>query len=299
MISTQLSILTPYEVGKIMIARGVPLSYDISKLLTLEQQSELIESIQNIKLRDLSLRVTKYEVSKMYPVLFRGAHVAELDPKLNLRQIQGRPEDTSYNGNVLHLTSDFTRAIAYAVTNARRDLPDKKVAIMVYDTDILLKYGTNSNEKDVIKSVGFGPGVIDGNVLMTALESLKHCSQVRWYNYHESGQQQRLSALIGIVEIPKCITTPNAYFHINVNAKWFDIAFEDFFMYCQPSNRQLNSCKSKAYKLGRYVLIYGLVYEVMSDVIVVPDEPFNMNNISRYRVGNGCYIPMLNAKYII
>ena len=184
----QLHPLTKYEACVDLLNRGIPLSHHLLQTSNNNEINALIESVNNPKLKYILKHIADYDQrsSNVYPILFRGAHLAELDINLKLSEIQGRPEDTSYNGNVLHLAGDYPTAVRYAVTNSYRDFPDKRVAIMVYDTSELAKYGT------------FGPDIVDGSASMTPLESLQHCSQVRWSNYHESGQQQRLSSLIRI-----------------------------------------------------------------------------------------------------
>jgi hypothetical protein len=69
-------------------------------------------------------------------ILFRGCHVSELSNKVSL-------EDKTYDGNIIHLTTTYERAFSYATGNSRREqFDDKRVCVVIYDTEILLENGT-------------------------------------------------------------------------------------------------------------------------------------------------------------
>lgn len=71
-------------------------------------------------------------------LLFRGSHIAELSPSLSLSKIQGRPEDNSYSGNVLHMTNSYIKAYLYAIDNSSRIFSDKRVGVMASDVENFL-----------------------------------------------------------------------------------------------------------------------------------------------------------------
>lgn len=191
----QFNIISPFNVCKIVISKGLPILPNIYKLLTLEELHLLIGSISNTKVKELSDKIIKnypcdnINISESYPILFRGGHLSELNESVNLDQIQGRPEDNSYNGGIIHLTNSLLKALCYANSNKIRPFTGK-TAVMLYDTSILSNFGS------------FEPDIVDGKDTITAIESINKCQQVRWSNYHPLGQQQRLSALIGIYELP-------------------------------------------------------------------------------------------------
>ncbi len=74
-------------------------------------------------------------------LLFRGCHIAELNPDTSLSLIQGRPEDRSYDGNVLHLSSSYNTGYSYSTTNSSRNREDNRVCVVAYNKDLLCKYG--------------------------------------------------------------------------------------------------------------------------------------------------------------
>lgn len=120
-------------------------------------------------------------------ILFRGCHVSELSNKVSLKDIQGRPEDTTYNGNIIHLTTTYERAFSYGTDNSRREqFDDKRVCVAVYDTEILLENGI------------FLPDIGEG--CFTNIEdSINNFQQIRWSSIEENAQAKRLSAILFIV----------------------------------------------------------------------------------------------------
>lgn len=167
----QFTIITAFDVCKIMIDKGLPLSVDICQLLTAEEKEHLMHNDKVERSAKLSPAISKpvegqasslFLLEKLYPILFRGSHLAELNPTINLSEIQGRPEDDSYDGNIIHLTSSLHTALCYAKDNADRPFPDKRTAVMIYDTAALNQYGTFGKG-------GHSPPTLDGAVLHLAL----------------------------------------------------------------------------------------------------------------------------------
>lgn len=82
-------------------------------------------------------------------VLYRGCHVAELGATVELANIQGRPEDKSFNGNILHLNTFCRIAYSYAQDNKRREqFSDKRVCVVAYDKNLLGKCGRYELKKE-------------------------------------------------------------------------------------------------------------------------------------------------------
>ena len=130
------------------------------------------------KMSNLPVLSDDFSLEEQVPTLFRGCHLQELH--LELSQIQGRPEDKSYSGGVLHLTSLCKRAFDYEVTNSKREqFQDKRTCVVAYDTKILLRNGE------------FEPDIVDSDA-KTPLESLQKCSQIRWY---ERPKGSRINAI--------------------------------------------------------------------------------------------------------
>lgn len=118
------------------------------------------------------------------PVLFRGCHLAELHRDVNLSNIQGRPEDTSYNGDILHLTSEPRIAFEYAEDNAsRKQFEDKRVCIVAYNTRKLSMIGWLDAD------------IVDSNNAKSQIESLKACMEIRWRCGFQTTQIERLDAI--------------------------------------------------------------------------------------------------------
>ncbi len=108
-------------------------------------------------------------IFEAFPLLYRGCHVAEIETNVDLQNIQGRPEDKSYNGNILHFTQSFNKAYSYAKTNiTRQQFPDKRVCIVAYDSKLLFECGT------------YGPDYGEGKSI-TFKESIEKYQQLRWY----------------------------------------------------------------------------------------------------------------------
>ncbi|CAK7994895.1 Hypothetical protein POVR1_LOCUS413 [uncultured virus] len=108
-----------------------------------------------------------------YPLLYRGCHLCELDADVKMSDIQGRKNDTSYNGNVLHLTSKFESAFGYAHCNSSSEqFADKRTCVVAYQPQKLSSYGS------------FEPDRVDSDT-NSAIESLKKCGQVRWRCYSQ------------------------------------------------------------------------------------------------------------------
>ncbi|CAN5658146.1 hypothetical protein BH23THE1_BH23THE1_34030 [soil metagenome] len=181
-----------FEMCEYLLNNNIPLSSKLLQSLNIKDVEALINSITNVRIKELSLQSLNpgHDLITIYPVLFRGCHVAELDLNLPLNKLQGRPEDTSYNGNIIHLTNSYEHACGYASANRNRDFSDKRMCIAVYDTAQLAKYGT------------FEPDINDAKAEMSPIESLQYCKQLRWFNDHEKGQQERLSALICVCGYP-------------------------------------------------------------------------------------------------
>lgn len=111
---------------------------------------------------------------------------------------------------------------------------------------------------------------------MTAIESLEHCKQLRWSNYHPLGQEQRLSALIGIYEIPKITMLSDSYFFITIKDELYDVALKDGRLYYRLLHRSIDNIFNETlYERGQYVLIYGLVFQLGDDLIITPCKFFN------------------------
>ena len=236
--------------------------------------------------------VSNSEVAQKYPILFRGCHLAELSPDILLSQIQGRPEDTSYNGNVIHFTHDLPLAIRYCLTNASRPFPDTTTIVTMYNANILAEYGT------------FGPDLVDSSESNTAIQSLQQCKQVRWYNHHIDGQRQRLSALIGIYSIPRPTSLHinihgiSTFQHLNIEYYCYFELLDGhvYYEYLSSFDRTTLSTQNKSYKQGDRIMIYGLVHEFNSDVgIVFCDK---MKSSIKSRIGNGSYVQPLNCRHI-
>ena len=119
-------------------------------------------------------------------LLFRGCHIAELNPLLSLSEIQGRPCDTSYSGNILHLSNSFARAYSYSNCPTEKKFSDDRRGVVAYSSLELMKFGT------------FTPDKVDTRAL-TAEESLKDCEQMRWECYDLDAQAKRLKCIAFII----------------------------------------------------------------------------------------------------
>lgn len=217
---------------------------------------------------------TENNIYNKYPILFRACHVKELNPKLNLSEIQGRSEINSYNGNVLHMTNSYFFAKRYENTNRdNTEINDKNVCIVTYDTNILFKYGNFESDKE------------DGYNTKTPIESLQKTKCVRWECFDNDAQEKRLSAILfiekdGIIywnvdDIPnnnilEIVNMPSKFYLIQYNSLINILKFTNkHLIYYNIRNIPTNNIKliySHISNIDGYITIYNIPYRLLSNI---------------------------------
>ncbi len=293
--------LTPYQTCELIISKNGFLFTELLEHLNMKQLEELRKLLCSTCVNNISKKIIDAQIKiksnykfayfyEKYPILYRGSHLSELDPKLPLSKIQGRPNDKSYSGYILHLSNSFLLAKGYSLSNASLAFKDSRTSVMLYDTKILYENGvfeTLFAEEiipDPMNTKSFIRTGIYKYFYETIDESLMVAKEVRWKNEEPDGQEKRLLALIGVytdkfipkhelifdtLEIPE---TPNCevvekYYFITYYSSEEDINYK---LYLVLENNRIWHIKDEDFKSE---IIRSFICKA-NDFLLLADRPF-------------------------